>query len=167
MVYSINQVKKTSALIFPEKKNKAPDELLVRKNFYLFKMNLPPKLAPYGALFIRLLVGFHLIYGTQDNVFSYERMLEFKDFLEARGVPLPLVAAHVSVYAQFIAGVLYIIGWQVRGAALVMVINFIAAIVIVHLGESYPGVFPALVMLFSSLFLLLYGAGKPSLDQGL
>lgn len=67
-------------------------------------MNLPPKFAPYGALFIRLLFGFHLIYGTQDNVFSYERILEFKDFLKARGGPFPLVAAHVSVYAQFIAG---------------------------------------------------------------
>ena len=32
---------------------------------------------------IRLAVGFHLIYGTQDNVFSWERMLEFRDFLEA------------------------------------------------------------------------------------
>lgn len=130
-------------------------------------MNLPPKLVPYGALFIRVLVGFHLLYGTQDNVFSYERMLEFKDFLEARGVPLPLVAAHVSVYAQFITGVLYIIGWKIREAALVMVINFIAAILIVHIGDTYQGVFPALVMLFASLFLLLNGAGRPSVDQGL
>lgn len=152
---------------FLKRKTARPDMLLVRKNFYLFKMNLPSTLAPYGALFIRLLVGFHLMYGTEDNVFSYERMLEFKDFLEEKGVPFPLVAAHVSVYAQFIAGALYIIGWQVRGAALLMVINFIAAIIIVHIGDSYQGTFPALVMLFSSLFLLLYGAGKPSIDQGL
>ncbi len=32
----------------------------------------------YGAIFIRLLLGFHLIYGVQDNVLSWERMLEFK-----------------------------------------------------------------------------------------
>ena len=123
--------------------------------------------APYGTLFIRLLVGFHLIYGTQDNIFSYERMLEFRDFLEERGVPVPLVAAHVSVYAQFIAGAFYIIGWQVRGAAFLMVLNFIAALLVAHVGDSYTAMFPALVMLFSSLFLLLNGAGKPSIDHGL
>ncbi len=130
-------------------------------------MNISPRLASYGALFIRLLVGFHLIYGTQDNVFSYERMLEFRDFLEARGVIYPFFAAHVSVYAQFISGILYIIGWQVRGAALLMVINFIAALFIAHTGDSYQGMFPAMVMLFTSLFLLLNGAGKPSVDNGL
>ena len=47
-------------------------------------MKSSPLLAPYRTLFIRLLVGFHLIYGTQDNVFSYERMLEFRNFLEER-----------------------------------------------------------------------------------
>ena len=48
----------------------------------------------YGAVFVRLVVGFILVYGTQDNVFSHERMLEFRDFLAARRVPLPLFAAY-------------------------------------------------------------------------
>lgn len=129
-------------------------------------MKQPSPSAPYGAFFIRLLVGFHLIYGTQDNVFSYDRMLEFRGFLEAKGVIFPLAAAFLSAYAQFICGILYLTGWKVRLAAAVMVINFIAAIGIAHIGDSYTGVFPALVMLFSSIFLLLYGAGKPSVDNG-
>lgn len=130
-------------------------------------MNFPAKLTPYSALFIRLLIGFHLLYGTQDNVFSYERMLEFRDFLEARNTPFPLIAAHVSVYAQFICGALYLLGWKTRWAALLMVVNFIAALLIAHLEDSYQGSFPALAMLFSSLFLLFHGAGKPSIDKGL
>lgn len=56
----------------------------------------------YADLPIRLSVGFHLIYGTIDNVVSWERMLEFRDFLEAHGMMMPLVAAIVSVYAQLI-----------------------------------------------------------------
>lgn len=118
-----------------------------------------------GAFFVRLVVGFILVYGTQDNVFSNERMLEFRDFLAARGVPLPLLAAHVSAYAQFVCGILYVLGLFVRPAALVMVINFVAALVIAHLDTPLDAARLALCMLFSSLFLLFNGAGALSLDN--
>jgi putative oxidoreductase len=118
-----------------------------------------------GAFFVRLVVGFVLVYGTQDNVFSHARMLEFRDFLSARNVPLPLVAAHVSVYAQFVCGILYVLGLFVRPAALLMVINFVAALVIAHLDAPLDAARLALCMLFSSLFLLFNGAGDLSLDN--
>ena len=118
-----------------------------------------------GAFFVRLVVGFILVYGTQDNVFSNERMLEFRDFLAARGVPLPLLAAHLSAYAQFVCGILYVLGLFVRPAALVMVINFVAALVIAHLDTPLDAARLALCMLFSSLFLLFNGAGALSLDN--
>ena len=118
-----------------------------------------------GAFFVRLVVGFVLVYGTQDNVFSNERMLEFRDFLAARRVPLPLFAAHLSAYAQFACGILYVLGLFVRPAALVMVINFVAALVIAHLDAPLDAARLALCMLFSSLFLLFNGAGELSLDN--
>jgi putative oxidoreductase len=121
----------------------------------------------YGALFIRLVVGLVLIHQSQDNVFGYARMLEFRDFLAARNVPAPLLAAHVSVYAQFVCGILYVLGLFVRPAAVVMIVNFIAALVIAHLNAPFESAFLALVMLFSSLFLLFNGAGRPSLDARL
>ncbi len=121
----------------------------------------------YGPLFVRLVVGFVLVYGTQDNVFSRERMLEFRDFLSARSVPYPLFAAHLSAYAQFVCGILYVLGLLVRPAALVMVINFVAALVIAHLGAPLDAARLALCMLFSSLFLLFHGAGKLSADSRL
>lgn len=118
-----------------------------------------------GAFFVRLVVGFVLVYGTQDNVFSNERMVEFRDFLAVRGVPLPLLAAHVSAYAQFVCGILYVLGLFVRPAALLMVINFVAALVIAHLDAPLDAARLALCMLFSSLFLLFHGAGALSLDD--
>jgi putative oxidoreductase len=118
-----------------------------------------------GAFFVRLVVGFVLVYGTQDNVFSNERMSEFRDFLAARGVPFPLLAALVSVYAQFVCGILYVLGLLVRPAALVMVVNFVAALVIAHLDTPLDAARLALCMLFSSLFLLFNGAGALSLDE--
>ena len=125
------------------------------------------KYKEYGVIFIRLIVGFHLIYGTQDNVFNYARMEEFAAFLSSRSVPLPLFAAFVSAYAQFICGILFILGAATRYAALVMIINFIAAIVIAHIGDAYPNMFPALMMLAAACFLFVHGPGELSVDSKL
>lgn len=119
----------------------------------------------YGAVFIRLIIGFHLVWNTQDNVFSYARMLEFKDFLAAHGFPLPLLCAYVSAYAQFICGSLYIIGARVRFAAVVVMINFVVALLMVHVGLSEQQNFPALMMLFGSAFLSFNGAGPFSIAR--
>lgn len=125
------------------------------------------KYKDYAPVFIRLIIGFHLIYGTQDNVFSYARMEEFAEFLRVRNVPAPLFSAFLSAYAQFICGILFIVGALTRYAAIVMIINFTAALFIAHRTDPYPRMFPALLMLCASFFFLFYGAGKPSIDDAL
>jgi len=119
----------------------------------------------YGVVLIRLAVGFHLIYGTQDNVFSFARMEEFATFLAGHGVPWPLFSAIVSVYAQFVCGILFILGAATRWAGAVMVVNFIAALFIAHQGDPYPAMFPALMMLASAGFFLIHGPGRLSVDS--
>ena len=121
----------------------------------------------YGAIFLRILIGWRLIDGTQDNVFGWAHMLEFRDFLHDHGVPYPLLSAHISVYAQFICGILYIIGAFIRPAAIIMIVNFIAALIIAHIGTTFQQSFDALTMLFGSVFFLFYGAGKISVDYWL
>lgn len=123
------------------------------------------KYKEYGVIFIRLIIGFHLIYGTQDNVFSYARMEEFASFLSARGVPFPLFSAFLSAYAQFICGILIVIGAATRLAAAVMIVNFIAALLIAHIGDAYANMFPALMMLAAACFFFVHGAGKLSVDS--
>lgn len=121
----------------------------------------------YGMLFVRLIIGFHLMYGTLDNVASWERMLEFRDFLSGHGVPWPLAGAIVSVWAQAICGLLFILGAATRPAAAIMIINFIAALGIAHRTGGYPPAALAFVMLFSSIALLIHGPGKPAVDEWL
>lgn len=133
----------------------------------MLKLSILEKYKEYGVIFIRLIVGFHLIYGTQDNVFSYARMEEFASFLSARSVPFPLFSAFLSAYAQFICGVLFIAGLATRYAAVVMILNFIAALFIAHRGDAYPNMFPAIMMLAAACFFLLHGAGKLSVDSRL
>lgn len=119
----------------------------------------------YGAIFIRLAAGAHLIHGAQDNVRDYARMLEFRDFLAGHGFPFPLLSAQVSVYAQLLCGVLFLLGALTRPAAAVMIFNFLVALAMVHVGDPYPALFPALFMLASACFLLLDGAGRLSVDH--
>lgn len=133
----------------------------------MFRNSWLDKYKEYGVIFIRLIVGFHLVYGTQDNIFNYARMEEFAAFLSAHGVPFPLFAAFLSVYAQFVCGLLFVAGAATRYAALVMIINFIAAIVIAHRADSYPAKFPALMMLCAACFLFVHGAGRLSVDSKL
>jgi putative oxidoreductase len=131
----------------------------------MLKPSILEKYKEYGVIFIRLIIGFHLIYGTQDNVFSYARMEEFAGFLSARSVPFPLFSAFLSAYAQFICGILFIAGLATRYAGVVMIINFIAALIIAHVGDTYPHMFPALMMLAAACFFLMHGAGKLSVDS--
>lgn len=133
--------------------------------FRKLKLSFLDNYKEYGVVFVRLIIGFHLIYGTQDNVFSYARMEEFAAFLSQNGVPFPLFSAFLSAYAQFICGILFVVGFFTRLAAIVMIINFIFAIIIAHIGDTYPNMFPALMMLFASIFFLIHGAGKLSVDD--
>lgn len=121
----------------------------------------------YGAIFLRIIIGFRLVYGTQDNVLSWDRMLEFEAFLKQLGMPMPLLAANVSVYAQFICGLLFIVGWWVRPAAIITIFNFIVALLVAHIGTTFLDSFDALMMLFGSIFFLFYGSGKLSIDNSI
>ena len=118
-----------------------------------------------GVLLLRLFVGVRLIYGVIDNVISWEHMIRFRDFLEQFNFPLPLVSAVVSVYAQLLAGLMFIVGWKIRWAAILMIINFLIALVMVHRGEKLEPMTPALAILFISILFLFQGAGKYSLDN--
>jgi putative oxidoreductase len=119
----------------------------------------------YGTIFLRLLVGSFIIWGVQDNILSYERMEEFAAFLAERNVPFPLFSAFLSVYVQVICGISILLGAWIRLTSIPLIINFIAAIIIAHLGDTFQGMFPALMMLASGLFFLFEGAGKLSVDE--
>ena len=67
-----------------------------------------------GILVLRLFTGIRLLYGVQDNILHWHHMKEFEAFLANYHFPVPLVSAIVSEFVQAAAGVLFIIGWQVR-----------------------------------------------------
>ncbi len=121
----------------------------------------------YGLIFIRLTIGFRLIYGVADNIFSWAHMMEFRDFLDKLGVPFPMFSAHLSAYAQFICGALFILGLLFRPAAFVMTINFIAALLIAHRTGGYAPAADAWIILFVSIGFFVHGPGAAALDARL
>lgn len=121
----------------------------------------------FAILLLRIAFGFRLIYGTFDNIIDWERMLEFKTFLAGNGFPFPLVCAVASVYLQFLAGISWIIGYQVKWTSLLMIFNFVIALVGVHLshGDTYLNMAPAVHLLVIAFFLYFTGPGRYALDK--
>lgn len=120
-----------------------------------------------ALLLLRLFAAAVLIYGTQDNVFSAERMQEFEVFLAQRGVPSPRASAVLSAYAQFVCGILILVGAATRWAGAVMTLNFLAALWIAHRGAPFMANVAPFAMLTVSIHLILAGAGRWSVDARL
>lgn len=121
--------------------------------------------ADIGLMILRLVIGGHLIWSTQDNVFSWARMLEFRDFLEQFGFPWPLFCAVLSVCAQFVCGIAFVLGAYTRLAGAIMTFNFLVAIAMVDGTRPYPAAFAALSIVAATLCLMFTGAGRWSIDR--
>lgn len=120
-----------------------------------------------APLLLRLFIAFVLIYGTADNVFDHARMLEFRDFVAKNGFPWPMLSATVSAYGQFIAGILLALGLFTRITSIVVIVNFIAALAMVHVGLPFNANIAPMAMLIAGVFFAIYGAPVYSVDAAL
>jgi putative oxidoreductase len=120
--------------------------------------------ADLGLLLLRCVTGAFLIYQSHDNVFSAARMDEFVKFLTQFGFAMPELMAPLSVYAQFGAGIAFILGFLTRWAGLITAFNFIVAVYMVHWNDPVPGIWPAAILIFLGLYFGLRGSGRYGLD---
>ena len=119
-----------------------------------------------GILLLRLFIGFRILYGVGDNVLSWDKMIEFSNFLDQNNFPYSLSLAVTSVYTQFFCSILILIGFKTRYASFILIINFLVALIFVHLkiNDTIEGMTPVLAMLFGCLTFLFTGADKISID---
>ena len=122
------------------------------------------RFADIALLLLRWVTGAFLIYQSHDNVFSAERMAEFEKFLTQFGFVAPQLMAPLSVYAQFVCAILFILGLLTRWAGLVTAFNFVVAVWMVHSPEPFNLWWPALVLVFLGFLFATAGAGRYSLD---
>lgn len=120
-----------------------------------------------GVLALRLAFGFQLVKVSYENArYPVQKMPEFINYLQSLGFPFPTPGAYVSVWTEFLGGILLLIGFQTRPVALLLLINFSVAVGMAHLNinDTYQNTFPSLNLAAVSLFLLLNGAGHWSVD---
>ena len=120
--------------------------------------------ADLGLLALRCATGAFLIYQSHDNVLSAARMAEFVKFLTQFNFVYPEVMAPLSVYAQFAAGIAFILGLFTRWFGLITALNFVVAVWMVHWNDPVPGIWPAAILIVLGLYFCLRGAGRYGLD---
>lgn len=117
-----------------------------------------------ALLLLRLGVGGFLVWGVWDNIVSPARMAEFVQFLDRHHFPWPQVMAPVSVYAQLLIGLAFILGLATRWAGLVCAVHFVVAIVMVDRLGGIRASFPAACLVMIGLYLAARGPGRLALD---
>lgn len=131
------------------------------------RMTLPglARYQDWTLLGLRLLTGAFLIVGVLDNIASAERMQEFIGFMTQNGFSNPEFWAPFSVWAQFVCGVLLVLGLFTRAAGMVIAINFVVAVIMVFVGLPFRDWWPAIVLVFLGLHFAAAGAGRFGLDS--
>lgn len=130
------------------------------------------RLSDVSLLLLRLYLGGFLIWGVWDNIASPERMAEFEGFLAAVGSPAPALAAPVSVWAQFLIGILLIPGLLTRWAGLLLAANFLVAVWLIGTPDGVFAdipreLFGPMMCVLAGLVLATHGPGRFSLDARL
>lgn len=134
---------------------------LVRSFLFLPALSAGADLA---LLALRLVVGVFLILGVWDNIESAARMQEFAGFLAHHKFVMPELMAPLSVWAQFLCGVAFVLGLFTRWAGLICAFNFVVALVMVDAALGVRGAFPSAMLVLTGLCLATLGPGRVSLD---
>jgi putative oxidoreductase len=123
------------------------------------------RLSDLGLLLLRCVTGAFLLYQSHDNVLSAARMDEFVKFLAQFNFWAPEALAPLSVWAQFIAGIGFILGLLTRWLGLITAFNFVVAVWMVHWDQDFAGWWPALILVFLGLLFATLGPGRYALDH--
>lgn len=118
-----------------------------------------------ALLFARLGTASFLLFQTQDNVLSTDRMEEFAAFLAAHGYPLPSTLAPLVVGVQVLMALLLLAGFMVRPVGLALMGMFIIALVTVHLQQPFNLWWPALALVQFGAIFATAGGGILGVDR--
>jgi putative oxidoreductase len=129
-------------------------------------------LQPWGAFFLRLVLGTAMIYHGYDKVIphggfhggnTFSALDHHSHFVASLGFPYWL--GYVSALTEFIGGILILLGLLTRFAAFLIACNMLVAIVMVNRHHGYSGSEYSLALFVIALMLLFYGAGACALDR--
>ena len=131
-------------------------------------------LQPWGALFLRLVLGVAMMYHGWSKVIpaggfhggnTFSALERHSHYVALLGLPYWL--GIVSALTEFVGGALLLLGLFTRFAALLVSVNMLVALVMVNRHHGYAGSEYSLALLVIALMLFFYGAGVCALDRKL
>ncbi len=129
-------------------------------------------LQPWGAFFLRLVLGCAMIYHGFDKVIphgvfhggnTFSALDHHGHYVASLGLPYWL--GYVSALTEFIGGILIVLGLLTRFAAFLITCNMLVAIVVVNRHHGYSGSEYSLALFVIAVMLLFYGGGACALDR--
>jgi len=124
------------------------------------------RLQPLALLALRLALGAIMIGHGYSKVFG--GLHHFAEFVASLGLPAWL--GYAAAFTEFLGGILVIIGFLTRPAALAICIEMAVAIAKVHwrnglIGQNHSGYEFPLALAVIAFALVLYGAGPIAVDH--
>jgi putative oxidoreductase len=117
-----------------------------------------------GLAIIRILIGFLLLYHGYE-VFNAKLMKEYAQWEMFKNLPYGLFLVYCGKGLELICGLLFIIGYKIKIAALLTAINMMAIMIFVGHGKFwYEDQHPFLFVLIALIFYFK-GAGIWSIDN--
>lgn len=115
-----------------------------------------------GVLLLRLFIGLAMALAHGMGKFPISDGLI--SGVEGLGFPMPVVFAHAAALAEMVGGFLLAAGLLTRPAAAFVCFTMAVAAFGVHAADPFSKKEMALLFFFASLFFVLHGAGRFSLD---
>src|SRR5919112_2044042 len=131
------------------------------------------RLASLAPLAVRLITGIIIL------AHGWQKLTEMGpgnfggQMLAGLGVPLPVLMGYVVTFVEIIGGILLIVGFLSRLAALLLAINLVVAVLLVKTnvgllsGSSGTGAELDLALIAGLLVILFAGPGRLSVDHAL
>ncbi|WP_330631975.1 DoxX family protein [Halocatena halophila] len=127
----------------------------------------------WGSTILRVTLGSILFVHGVGKLFGVgpvpQPIPEFTTFLASHGLPGPAVWAWLVGLVEFGGGILLVLGFLTRFAALAVAIDMVGAIVLVHLPRGFAytvgGYEYAVALLAMALSLVVSGPGSPALTN--
>ncbi len=131
------------------------------------------RLASLAPLAVRLIIGIIML------AHGWQKLTEMGpgnfggQMLAGLGVPLPVFMGYVITFVEIIGGILLIVGFLSRLAALLLTINLVVAVLLVKVnvgflsGSSGTGAELDLALIAGLLVILFAGPGRLSVDHAL
>lgn len=124
-------------------------------------------LAEWGVFFLRITLGtIFFMHGSQKVLgwFGGHGLAESAAMMGKMGIPAPL--AYLSIFTEFLGGILLIVGALTRVVGIALIINMAVAIAVVHFkngfflnGANGPGYEYNVALIGMALALVLTGPG--------